>query len=209
MLRDTLPPLLLAMLIWRTFWPKPSCLLSAPAELTAAVMPAASTARSGGASQPARDVQLRDMHHASAEATARGSSGPGSAASAGPGPGGCPRGVALHQLRTCVQCGKGCRWRRTKSTVRTVFTDDAAMSREGASAEKEDVANGAQETQHDHTCAECFAEKEGINIEEAIENINGGDCTNKHIVLRITYQKVKMHVQVEFNFLGLQSCRKR
>ena len=41
------------------------------------------------------------------------------------------------------------------------------MSREGTSTEKEGVANGAQQTQYDHTCAECFAEKEGISIEEA------------------------------------------
>ena len=154
------------MLTWRKFRSKSSCLLSAPAELAAAAMPSASTAHSRGDSQRARDMQPRDMHHASAEATTRGSSGPGSAASGGLGPGGCPRGVALHQLRACVQCGKGCHWRRMKFAVRTAFADDAAMSREGTSTEKEDVASGAQKTQYDHTCAECVAEKEDIIIEE-------------------------------------------
>ena len=36
-----------------------------------------------------------------------------------------------------------------------------------------------------------------------------GGYANKHIVLRMTYQKAKMHVQVGFNVLGLQSYRKR
>ena len=60
-----------------------------------------------------------------------------------------------------------------QATVRTVFISAEAESRAGTSAEKKDLANGAQKTQYDHICAECFAKKEGISIEDAHRDIKG------------------------------------
>ena len=90
----------------------------------------------------------------------------------------------------------------------TVFAAPEARDRADTAAERGDVKDGTQKDEYTHTCEACWASENSMTSEEARRDIKG-TRTQKQIARATSWAYAKEHVQMTFEFLGIETESKK